>query len=184
MPAGAATIIGENKGTLAITSVLFLLGMAGSWSLLSAPGDLVFNWYVFHATLLACGVLTGAVLGYRCQGLHGDQRLLALAYPVSWRIGCIWIVVSAIVECVRTDFTVGYTLDILSPHIFIATGLMALAFAAGWLARIIVVGMRALSRLEWLQVVAILVATVGIIVFSLSHPEADLPAEKMDVATE
>ena len=170
----AASVIESNKRAVAAASIIFSVGMGVFW-VLDNPVD----WDVFFINIFLSAAIIGSVLGYRCQG-QNQARVTALAYPVSWRIGCIWIVLAAIVESVVTDFTVAYTLNILSPFLLVMTGWMALTFMGGWLMKKFVSGLQTLSRLEWLQVVMILLTAISIVVFALSIPQAELPSEKSD----
>ena len=115
------------------------------------------DWMAFAGTLFFIAIVLGGVLGYRCQGL-GLVRPLALSYPVSWRLGCVWVVLAAMAEFFLTDLTVSFTLDVLSPHILISTMAMAVSFCAGCLTKRVVDGIKSLSRQDLLQIAVVLLA--------------------------
>lgn len=164
----AATVIASNKKTIVLVSSVFVAGIALFW-MLAPPSDA----QAFYATLLLCSVAVGGSLGYRCCAEPQGQTLWSLAYPVSWRIGCIWVVLAALVESALTDGTVIFTLNNLTPYVFLATLLTTAAFIVGWVLRAVVAGASAvvkfepLARGEWLAVIGIILAVIGIIVGAL-----------------
>ena len=184
-------VMTSNKMPIAAMSIVFLIGTVLFWEL-DPPEDQI----AFFVTLSVAAVSLGAVLGYRCQRL-GNVSLSAVAYPISWRVGCVWIVLSAMVEFALTDGTISFTVDVLAPYIFISTGAIATFVLAGWIARRIVVAasrlagwvvgrimgaLRTLTRSEWLQLIAVLLAAAALVVAIYTLQAMDLP-QKPDVSS-
>ena len=86
-----ASVIGSNRGTIAKISSVFTAGTILFWNL-DSPTD----WDAFLGALLISAAAVGLILGYRCQKLESIR--LSVAYPVSWRIACGWVALSAMVE--------------------------------------------------------------------------------------
>lgn len=171
----AATAMASHRKTIVAMSLLFLVGNIFFW-LLDPP-----NWAVFFGTISVVALGTGFLLGYHCQGLTA-VRPTTLAYPISWRIGCVWVVVAAMAEFFLTDLTISYTLNSLSPFIFIGTGLMALAFLAGSLVRKAMTGLGQVGMKphEWAQLIAAIVGAISLPVYVLSNPRTELQPNKIE----
>ena len=179
------TVIALNKWLIAVLSVVFSLGTVAFWAL-DFPVDLL-TW---GSTLLVSSTLLGAALGYRSQKLD-KARLGPIAYPVSWRIGCLWLILAGTVEFVLTrPMDVSYTVDKLSPLVFFSTFVTALAFTGGWLGRRMLQGVRTLTRREKLQLAGVILAALALVTSlarggperlpDLEKPQTDLPATTSD----
>ena len=153
-----AVVIDKNIGIIVLASLVVLVGSVSFWQL-NSPDDAV----AFFGALLGSTVILGVVLGYRSQKL-GTVRLWSVAYPVSWRVGCVWLVQCAMVESVLTDGTISYTVHFLSPVILVFTGVTAASVVGGWLVRQIAVGITTLTRGEWIALIGLVVAIAGLIV--------------------
>lgn len=153
-----AALLASSRGLVVVCSILLVAGTFLYWTLAS-PWDAV----IFLSTLSLSSVVTGVVLGYRFEKSEAPRPVVS-AFTVAWRIGWIWVVIIAMVEFFLTDYTVGWTVQMISPYVCVAAFLMALSFLVAWVGRRAVVGMQTLSRYEKIQMAGIAVTLVGMIV--------------------
>lgn len=168
-------VIRSNKTLISVFSVVFALGTVAFWAL-DEPND----WVAWGGTLLVSSLVLGIVLGYRSQALE-PARLGSLAYPVSWRLGCIWLVLAGTVEFVLAyPKDVSFTVLNLSPLILFSTFVTTMAFTLGWLIRRLLSGFGELTLMEKLQLVAVILAASALIVALVRSDPAGLPESGKD----
>ena len=166
---GAPIVLQANTMWMLISGALFLLTVCLAWWV-DSPKDTHLYIVVWFS------VPVGLLLGYRAKRLKLELELtgaqpLRTAIGVAWRIGALWVMVSAIGEYLAKNTTSSTMADF--PGIF---GLSLLAVGGSFLvaygatAALIAVRNRSSGSLGWAQVLNLLIGISGLIIGMFGLP--------------
>ena len=160
---GAPIVLQASTTWMLVSGILFLLTASIAWLIGSPKG--------IHLYIVALfSVPVGLLLGYRAKRLKLKLELdgaqpLRTAVGVAWRVGALWIVVSAIAEYL-TESTTSSTLSdspgILGLSIVAVGSSFLVAYGAS--AAVIAIRGRGGVPLERSQILSLLIGTFGLIV--------------------
>ncbi len=158
---GAPIVLQAHTKLMLTSGALFLVAAWFAW-LADSPKDV-------HLYIVACfSVPVGLVLGYRAKRLKLELELdgaqpLRTAIGVAWRIGVLWIMVSAIGEYLAMETTEATVTGF--PGMFILSLFSvgsAFLFAYGATAAAIAIRNRSKATIGWPQVVNLLIGIGGL----------------------
>ncbi len=158
---GAPIVLQANTKWMLTSGVLFLLTALFAW-LINSPKDTHLYIVIFFS------VLVGLVLGYRARQLKlmlDGAQPLRTAIGVGWRIGALWIMVSAVGEYLAEGST-SSTMDDFPGMFGVSILGVSSSFLAAYGARAALTRIRnrSDSSLGWLQVLNLLIGIGGLMV--------------------
>lgn len=180
--------IRDNRVPILLVSGVYALGIYFSWQERQDGPGFGLDPILGVLTVSLCGLVLGMILGQRIQQLE-LSRPLSDGWAVSWRVALVWVGLAMLAEFLKTDATVTFTLDRLSPWIFLGSAsILMSSFLLSYIGRIrqsdpdrvtLLEFLAKMSNADRIAAASVVVAIIGVGWNVANHPGLSMfPREK------